>query len=108
MRLALVILCLPTIGLAIVVCRHQEIAAGREIHGLQRRLVEQRRALWDLEVRLAEVCSLSAVRIRAQDTRTVMIAPDDPGADARYAMVADDPADVRPAGRWRGETVGRP
>ena len=106
MRIAVVILCLTAIGLATVVCRHREVAAGREIHQLQRRLVEQRRALWDLEARMAEVCALPAVRIRAQDMHTVMIAPEDRDAGARYAMVVD-PADVGSADPWRGGVVGQ-
>ncbi|NLF32606.1 MAG: hypothetical protein GX591_17155 [Planctomycetes bacterium] len=106
MRIAFVILCLTAIGLATVVCRHREIAAGREIHQLQRRLVEQRRVLWDLEARLAEVCALPAVRIRAQDMHTAMIAPEARDANTGYALVTD-PAGVRPEAPGRGRTVGQ-
>ncbi len=106
MRIALVIVCLTAIGLATVVCRQREVAAGREIHRLQRRLIEQRRALWDLEARLAEVCALAAVRIRAQDMHTVMVPPEARDSESRYAMTVDA-ADDRAGGSWRGGTVER-
>lgn len=75
MRVAFAIVCLTAIGLTVVVCRHAEVSAQHDIHRLQGRLADQRRQLWDLDVRMGQLTALHALEVRAEDMHTRLLEP---------------------------------
>lgn len=75
MRMAFAIVCLTAIGLTLVVCRHAEVSAHREIHQFQAHLVAQRRQLWGLDVTMGRLTSLQALEARSEDMHTRLLQP---------------------------------
>jgi hypothetical protein len=68
----MVILGMAAIAVSLVGLRKQEVVARYEMRRLEARLVEQRSQLWRQEARLADLESLDAVRLRAQELRLSM------------------------------------
>jgi cell division protein FtsL len=66
-RFAMVIVSLAAIAVSLVHIRRAEITARHDIQSLQLRQVEQRRRMWDQQVRLGQLTAPAQIRKRAEE-----------------------------------------
>lgn len=71
MRVGFVILALAAIAIGLLEIRRRELETGCRTQELHLRLVEQRRTLRDQDVRLGELRSLEALRVRGEELNLI-------------------------------------
>ena len=80
MRFAMVIVSLAAIAVALVHIRRAEITARHEIQSLQLKQVDQRRRMWDQQIRLSQLTAPAQVRKRVDEMSLDLVEREAPTA----------------------------